>query len=97
MKVPGHSQPAGKVFPTSSYDFPATERLVEYKAVMDLGTRSASCIQKELSQPTVLTLYDLKAPTKVFADASSFGLGAVLLQQFGDQWKPAAYASQSMT
>ena len=54
-------------------------------------------VQKELSQPTVLALYDPKAPTKVSADASSFGLGAVLLQQFDDQWKPVAYASRSMT
>ena len=54
-------------------------------------------VQKELSQPTVLALYDPKAPTKVSADVSSFGLGAVLLQQFDEQWKPVAYASQSMT
>jgi len=54
-------------------------------------------VHKELSQPTVLALYDLKAPTKVSADTSSFGLGAVLLQQFDDQWKPIAFASRSMT
>ena len=45
----------------------------------------------------MLALYDPKAPTKVSADASSFGLGAVLLQQFEGQWKPIAYASRSMT
>ena len=54
-------------------------------------------VQKKLSQPTVLALYDPKAPTKVSANASSFGLGAVLLQQFESQWKPIAYASRSMT
>ena len=51
----------------------------------------------ELSQPTVLALYNLKAPTKVSADASSYGLGAVLLQQVEKKWKPVAYASRSMT
>ena len=56
-----------------------------------------SRIQKELSQPTVLALYDPSAPTKVSADASSFGLGAVLLQQLEAQWRPVAYASRSMT
>ena len=56
-----------------------------------------SLIKDELSKPTTLTLYDLEAPTKVSADASSFGLGAVLLQQSGTQWKPVAYASRSLT
>ena len=31
------------------------------------------------------------------ADASPFGLGAVLLQQSGSSWKPVAHASCSMT
>ena len=48
-------------------------------------------------KPTVLTLYDPKAPCKVSADASSFGLGAVLLQFKEREWKPVAYASRSMT
>ena len=30
-------------------------------------------------------------------DVSSFGLGVVLLQRFGEGWKPEVYASQSMT
>ena len=54
-------------------------------------------IKEELVQPTVLTLYDPHAAIKVSADASSFGLGAVLLQQAKDGWKPVAYASRSMT
>ena len=53
-------------------------------------------IKTELSQPTVLALYNPRAPTKVSADASSYGLGAVLLQQI-EKWKPVAYASRSMT
>ena len=38
-----------------------------------------SLVKAELSKPTTLSLYDPQALTKVSADASSFGLGAVLL------------------
>ena len=31
------------------------------------------------------------------SDASSFGLGAVLMQQHADKWKPVAYASRAMS
>ena len=74
--------------------------------VNQLG-KFSPCVS-ELSQPfktkldvgieprgSVLTLYDSQAPTKVAADASSYGVGAVLLQQAGDIWKPVAYASRN--
>lgn len=41
-------------------------------------------------------MYDPKAAIKVSADASSFRLGAVFLQESTDGWKPVAYASRSM-
>ena len=44
-----------------------------------------------------MELTDLEAETKVSADASSFVLGAVLLQRHEGMWKPIAYASRSMT
>ena len=37
-------------------------------------------IKTELTNPTVLTLYNPKAEIKISADTSSHGLGAVLLQ-----------------
>lgn len=58
--------------------------------------RSFSEVKLELAKPTVLALYDPQAETKVSADASSFGLGAVLLQSDGQTWRPVAYASRSL-
>ena len=54
-------------------------------------------LKEELTRPTVLALYDPHSDTKISADASSFGLGAVLLQQSLSGWKPVAYASRSLT
>ena len=56
-----------------------------------------SNVKAGLMKPQVLTLYSPEAPIKVSADASSYGLGAVLLQQEGSEWKPIAFASRSMT
>ena len=53
-------------------------------------------VKEELSHPAVLALYNPRAKSKISADASSYGLGAVLLQQQGEQWRPIAYASRSM-
>ena len=51
----------------------------------------------ELTTPTILTFYSQAAPTKISADASSYGLGAVLLQLSDSTWHPVAYASRAMT
>lgn len=55
-----------------------------------------AAVKRELSTPTTLAFYDPDAPTKVSADASSYGVGAVLLQELDSHWKPVAYASRSM-
>ena len=55
-------------------------------------------LKKELASERVLSIYNLERETVVSADASNYGLGAVLLQkQPSGELKPVAYASRSMT
>ena len=56
-----------------------------------------SRVKVELTKPTILAPYCPQAATKIAADASSYGLGAVLLQNFDGARKPISYASRSMT
>ena len=56
-----------------------------------------SKIKRLLAEPAVLTLYDPSAATKVSADASYYGLGAILPQSSNDQWKPVADASRKLS
>ena len=50
-----------------------------------------------LTSSPILALCDANLPTKITADSSSYGLGAVITQQHPDGWRPVAYASRTLT
>uniref|UniRef100_A0A1X7VTN9 Reverse transcriptase domain-containing protein n=1 Tax=Amphimedon queenslandica TaxID=400682 RepID=A0A1X7VTN9_AMPQE len=54
-------------------------------------------VKEGLLKPSSLAHYNSKAETKVSADASMLGLGAVLLQKHDEVWKPVAFASRSLS
>ena len=60
--------------------------------------KSFNDLKTDLSSGRVLALYEPDRESRVSADASSYGLGAILRQKQPDgKWKPIAYISRSMT
>ena len=54
-------------------------------------------LKKRLSNAETLGYFDKNAPTKVIADASPVGLGAVLVQQQGEELRVISYSSRSLS
>ena len=71
-----------------------TFQLLNTRNLLSTGVRYITTLW---TTPTTLALYDPAIPTKISADASVYELGAALLQQNTDMWKPIAFASRSMT
>ncbi|UYV70935.1 K02A2.6-like [Cordylochernes scorpioides] len=55
-------------------------------------------LKKLLTTQPILAAYNVRKPTMVSSDASSYGLGAVLKQEGKNGiWRPVAYSSRTMT
>ena len=64
----------------------------------DQQKQAVAAIKEELSTTPVLALYSADRDTVISADASSYGLGAVLTQKQPDgEWRPVGYASRALT
>ena len=75
-------------------ELPSSKRVWSWGPAQE---ESFAKVKTELTTQTVLALYDPQADTKTSADASSHGLGTVLLQKHGKEWRPVAYACRAMT
>ena len=64
----------------------------------DVQQQAFEAVRNMVSSDRVLALFDPHRPTRVSADASSYGLGAVLTQQQpSGEWKPISYVSRALT
>jgi len=54
-------------------------------------------LKSELTSMNVLAHYDANLPTRISADSSSFGSGAVLWQYHESDWRPVSYASKTLS
>ena len=98
----GMTNQLSKFIPCSAEVMKPLTELLSSKHSFQWGPNQSEAfdkIKEKLIRPSILTLYDPMADTKVSADASSFGLGAVILQRTESKlpWKPVAYASRTMT
>jgi len=63
----------------------------------DEHTQAFTTIKQMISSPPILAWYDPQRATRVTADASMYGAGAVLEQKSEAGWRPVQYMSASFT
>jgi len=96
----GMTNQLGKFSPCIAEMTKPLRDLLSKKSVWLWGTDQENAFQQvkqELASNRILIWYDPSAETKISADASAYGVGAVLLQKSDGHWKPVIYASRSLT
>ena len=93
----GMANQLSKFIPCSAELMKPLTELLSSKCSFQWGpsqTEAFARIKEKLTTPSILAWYDPTADTKVSADASSFGLGAVILQrtESNSPWKPLLLA-----
>jgi transposase InsO family protein len=90
----------GKYIPNLAAVGQPMYELLKSKSVWTWGPVQQSafqCIKELLTTPPTLAFYDVNKPTAVSADASSYGIGGVLMQLHSEGWKPVAYCSRRLS
>lgn len=75
-------------------------RLTRKENTFTFGSEQKQAFQTlktELARAGILAYFDKEAPTKIIADASPVGLGAVLVQKQNGEEVPVCYVSRSLT
>ena len=86
--IPNVASLAAPLFPNTS-----PKKCIEWTDEIE---SAVSALKEALVTTPVLARYDRDLETRVVTDASITGLGAVLEQKHGDDWRPIAYWSRKL-
>ncbi|KAL6476464.1 hypothetical protein MHYP_G00149630 [Metynnis hypsauchen] len=90
----------GKYIPNLATVGQPLYELLKSNSVWTWGPAQMSAFQQikeQLTMSPTLKYYDVNKPTAVSADASSYGIGAVLMQLHGQDWRAVAYCSRRLS
>ena len=100
QRILGMINYVGKFIPHLSDITKPFRGLIDKDCDFKITTEHANSLLKIkdiLTSNPILRVFDSSKQTKVSADASEYGIGAVLLQKHEDSWFPVSYASRTLT